>query len=79
MAMYQNNDRIEKLEDHQVSIKKGILRITSFFFNHIEIQKSTEIKSFSIVDNWSNSRNSHRNNEINEIEKFPKKILTLDY
>lgn len=46
MAMYQNNDRIEKLEDHQVSIKKGILRITSFFFNHIEIQKSTEINRF---------------------------------
>lgn len=46
MAMYQNNDRIEKLEDHRVSIKKGILRITSFFFNHIEIQKSTEINRF---------------------------------
>lgn len=52
MAMYQNNNRIEKLEDHRVSIKKGILRITSFFFNHIEIQKSTEINRFrsSITD-----------------------------
>lgn len=46
MAMYQNNNRIEKLEDHRVSIKKSILRITSFFFNHIEIQKSTEINRF---------------------------------
>lgn len=52
MAIYQNNDRIEKLEDHRVSIKKGILRIKSFFFNHIEIQKSTEINRFrsSITD-----------------------------